>query len=538
MSTAAPKTLSVLLVEDSLADGRLLLEALKPAVNAGELLVQTVKRLSQATEELKRFDFSCVLLDLGLPDGQGVDNVRTLRAVDQRPAIIVLTGLNDERAAVEALKLGAQDYLLKGETDADQLLKLIRRAIQRNRQTVQLEHQRDSAYFAATREPLTLLPNLPLLLELTRQQQAERAGQPALSLGVLMIDGLNEFRARAGVTLADAWLRDAAQAMSELLRPADTLASIAPGCFVLLPRPAVDAQALPALMAPLLGALDRLQAQRSSALRWRLTSCELQDGQGIEQALNESLERAAAPPVEARPPVTLPAGSLSGDWLVWVDTQSLRCAGALWAEPAPAADLAGTVLPAWLHTAQALQAQSATTVTNPVSEPLALSMTEACWGAESALVVAGIRKALAGSSVTDVSLAVLVPQAVLAADHPALVDLRGGGVKLLMGIDPVHWPSFASLSRWPLQALLLPAAQWQRVLDDNLRGPSRRALDALLGAAQALGTRVVATGVDEPSARDALRLVGVRWMQGAALLPCLKGEMLCQQWSVSVELPR
>ena len=534
MSAVAQKTLSVLLVEDSLADGRLLLEALRPAVTAGELLVQTVKRLSQAAEELKRFDFSCVLLDLGLPDGQGVENVRTLRAVDHRPAIIVLTGLDDERVAVEALKLGAQDYLLKGETDAEQLLRLIRRSIQRNRQTVQLEHQRDIAYLAATREPLTLLPNLPLLLELARQQQAELRGQQALVLGVLVLDGLQEFRERAGVALADAWLRDAGQAMSELLRPADTLACIAPGCFVLLPRPAVDAQALDALLGPLVSALDKQQALRSSPLHWRLAHCRLQEGQGIEQALNIALETAAAPLAARQPVVRSSAAAAQGEWQVWVDTHTARCAGALWDGSVSADSLLATALPAWAATYQALLPQLAPA---GVGETLALTLPPSFWTAEAADCIADLKRVLGAQSIAVQQLAVVVPQSVLASDHPALRQLQGAGVQLLLFIEQ-QLPDLATLSRLPLQALLLPAAQWQRVLDDNLRGPSRRALDALLGAAHALGAQVVATAVDDVNARDTLRLLGLRWMQGAALLPRLDGPALCAQWGDAAELTR
>ena len=534
MSAVAQKTLSVLLVEDSLADGRLLLEALKPAVTAGELLVQTVKRLSQAAEELKRFDFSCVLLDLGLPDGQGVENVRMLRAVDHRPAIIVLTGLDDERVAVEALKLGAQDYLLKGETDAEQLLRLIRRSIQRNRQTVQLEHQRDSAYLAATREPLTLLPNLPLLLELARQQQAELRGQHALVLGVLVLDGLQEFRDRAGVALADAWLRDAGQAMSERLRPADTLACVAPGCFVLLPRPAVDTPALEALLSPLVSALDKQQTQRSSPLRWRLAHCRLQHGQGIEQALNEALETAAAPLLARNPADSAAAGAAQGEWLGWVDTLSCRCAGALWAGAVSAESLLGTALPAWAATYQALLPKQSAV---GEAETLALTLPEMFWTGEASASLTAVKAFLAAHSIAAHQLAVVVPQAALERDQPALHALQAAGIQLLLSVA-LQLPDLATLSRLPLQALLLPAAQWQRVLDDNLRGASRRALDALLGAAHALGARVIATGVDDVNARDTLRLLGLRWMQGAALLPSLDGAALCAQWADTVELPR
>ena len=121
--------LGLLLLEDSPADSRLLVESLREYVNSGAIVIQTVRRLADALRELKRFQFSCVLVDLGLPDGEGVRNVARIREADANIAIVVLTGLTDERAADEAFALGAQDYLIKGQRLGDELLEFVRRAI-------------------------------------------------------------------------------------------------------------------------------------------------------------------------------------------------------------------------------------------------------------------------------------------------------------------------------------------------------------------------------------------------------------------------
>ncbi|HKY92505.1 MAG TPA: response regulator [Nevskiaceae bacterium] len=133
MSDAAADPLGLLLLEDSPADSRLLVESLRDAVSSGKVVVQTVRRLADALRELKRMRFSCVLVDLGLPDGEGVAHVRRIREADPGVAIIVLTGLGDQRAADEAFRLGAQDYLLKGQYWGEELLQVIRRAIAKNR---------------------------------------------------------------------------------------------------------------------------------------------------------------------------------------------------------------------------------------------------------------------------------------------------------------------------------------------------------------------------------------------------------------------
>lgn len=125
--------LGVLLLEDSPADSRLLVESLREHVNDGTLVIQTVRRLADALRELKRFRFSCVLVDLGLPDGEGVRNVARIREADPGIAIVVLTGLADDRAAEEAYRLGAQDYLIKGQRLGDELLAFVRQAIDKTR---------------------------------------------------------------------------------------------------------------------------------------------------------------------------------------------------------------------------------------------------------------------------------------------------------------------------------------------------------------------------------------------------------------------
>lgn len=123
--------LGILLVEDSPADSRLLVESLRGHVDAGALMIQTVRRLSDALCEIKRMRFSCVLVDLGLPDGEGVSNVARIREADPDVAVLVLTGLADQRAAEEAFALGAQDYLVKGQRLGDELLAFVRRAIEK-----------------------------------------------------------------------------------------------------------------------------------------------------------------------------------------------------------------------------------------------------------------------------------------------------------------------------------------------------------------------------------------------------------------------
>jgi serine phosphatase RsbU (regulator of sigma subunit) len=127
----------VLLVEDDDGDALLVEELLA----GGSLDVHLVRgrTVREALGELPG-NIDCVLLDLGLPDGFGVDTVNRVRAVAPRIAVIVLTGLDNEAAGEAAVDAGAQDYLVKGKVDGGLLARAIRYAVGR-RQAENVQQQ-------------------------------------------------------------------------------------------------------------------------------------------------------------------------------------------------------------------------------------------------------------------------------------------------------------------------------------------------------------------------------------------------------------
>jgi len=122
--------IEVLLVEDNLGDAGLLYAGLEEAV-PGQFEMTHVRRLSEALEYLWEETCDVVLLDLGLPDSHGLDTLVVMRAQAPGVPIVVLTGFQDEALAVEALKGGAQDYLVKGQVDGKLLGRTMRYAIVR-----------------------------------------------------------------------------------------------------------------------------------------------------------------------------------------------------------------------------------------------------------------------------------------------------------------------------------------------------------------------------------------------------------------------
>jgi FixJ family two-component response regulator len=119
----------VLLVEDDDGDA-LLVEELLLEVGAA-VVVQRARSLTQARALLA--DAACVLLDLGLPDSQGLNGLRQLLQVDPEAAVVVLTGEADEYLGERAVRAGAQDYLVKGEVAGHMLDRVIRYAVERRR---------------------------------------------------------------------------------------------------------------------------------------------------------------------------------------------------------------------------------------------------------------------------------------------------------------------------------------------------------------------------------------------------------------------
>jgi signal transduction histidine kinase len=173
-------TLKVLLIEDNPGDTRLIREMLTPAPG-GRFVLEESDNLSEGLGRLANGSFAAVLLDLSLGEIQGI---ATLRAVhDRAPGVpvVVLTGLNDEALAAEALQAGAQDYLVKGQVDRHLLARSLRYAVERGRIEEQLRQRAIELAESGRRkdEFLAILshelrnPLSPLIMaaELLRRQQ-------------------------------------------------------------------------------------------------------------------------------------------------------------------------------------------------------------------------------------------------------------------------------------------------------------------------------------------------------------------------------
>ena len=133
--------LHVLLVEDNAGDARLLREMFSKE-KADTFQLTHLLRMSDAETHLAKGEVDIVLLDMGLPDVHGMETVRRVHAAAPNVPMIVLTGLEDEALAAEAMKEGAQDYLIKGQIENRALPRALRHAIERHRMQMETEQVR------------------------------------------------------------------------------------------------------------------------------------------------------------------------------------------------------------------------------------------------------------------------------------------------------------------------------------------------------------------------------------------------------------
>ncbi|MFA5866294.1 MAG: GAF domain-containing protein [Phycisphaerae bacterium] len=124
------KIIRILLVEDNPGDAFLLQTALSESHDP-QFDIHRVETLHQALECLGQDRYDAVLLDLSLPDSQGLETFDRLYARYAETPVIVITGYSDETLAVKAVRQGAQDYLVKGQTDSPWLVRAVRYAIER-----------------------------------------------------------------------------------------------------------------------------------------------------------------------------------------------------------------------------------------------------------------------------------------------------------------------------------------------------------------------------------------------------------------------
>jgi len=245
-SSSPPKGWSLLIVEDSPGDAELLDAFLEGQQG---LTVVHVRRLQEALQLLHEREFDSIITDLSLPDARGFDSVLRLQASAPGAAIVAYSGVEDEALALQVVQLGAQDFLRKGSTDRETLLRSLRFARERKRAELRL---RRLAHY----DQLTGLANRASFND-SLAQAASRAKRRKQSLAVLMIDldGFKSINDGFGHEAGDHVLQEVGVRIRCLFREYDVVARFGGDEFAVLVSDFQSPQALTEMVRRLLASL-------------------------------------------------------------------------------------------------------------------------------------------------------------------------------------------------------------------------------------------------------------------------------------------
>lgn len=555
--------IGLLVVEDNPADARLLAESLRDVAATEPLVIRMVRSLQEALAEMKRYSFTCVLLDLNLPDGHGVTNVEALRAVDRRVAIVVLTGTDDELAATEAIRLGAQEYLIKGHFDGAKILRLIRHAIERNKHVHELEDQRFREFHRASHDSLTGLANRELLYDRLEQSmgQANLSGE-VFALCYLDLDGFKAVNDRYGHRYGDELLVRVAQILRESVRASDSVARVGGDEFLVLMRQ-LDGKLDPGPRARRLR--ERVKAIRQVGEHAVEIDASIgivlypQHGEAVD-VLMERADRAMYEAKRAGGGVAFYEGALAlraSDRIAefraeledaleqdrfsllyhpWIDVATRRFVGVevllRWerggAVQGPddflrAATASGHGSDIGLHVAIKAFAQwRLWREQGLMPGSLSLNLGEAELGDEGYMPALAAAAAQAGINPSDVNLE--IPVALLTGElaHVVAGQLRHGrdlGFAVLLDQFGPDGEALKWITTLPLSGIKLGRHVMRALHEEGEQGPMYRSVLAMCGAAQALGLPVIVTGVETSDECSSLQAMGCLLMQGQLFSP-------------------
>jgi diguanylate cyclase (GGDEF)-like protein len=253
--SAAPRVWSVLAVEDSPGDADLLQDYLGDV--PGLELVH-VTRLQEALRLLHDREFDSIITDLTLPDARGFDAVLRLQAGAPNAAILAYSGVDDEALALQVVQLGAQDFLPKGRTDRETLLRSLRFARERKRADLRL---RRLAHY----DQLTGLANRSSFADAATQAVA-RAGRQKQTLAVMMIDldGFKQINDTMGHEAGDQILQEVGVRLRCAFREYDVVARFGGDEFAVMVTDVESVDSLSLMVQRLLASLAQPIGARES----------------------------------------------------------------------------------------------------------------------------------------------------------------------------------------------------------------------------------------------------------------------------------
>ena len=222
----------ILLVEDNLGYANILQKRLSRSTNL-TFHTEQAADLLHAIEKIAKFEPDVILLDLSLPDSQGLETFTKIHSQASEIPVVILTSMDDERLALEALRQGAQDYVLKGEASEKSVLRILNYAIERN-------HSQQELRSTLLTDELTGLHNrraFSILLE--QQLRLARRTKKGMLFFFLDVDHFKQINDTYGHVEGDRALIQVAEVLRSVFRKSDVIARVGGDEFAAL---AIEAQ--------------------------------------------------------------------------------------------------------------------------------------------------------------------------------------------------------------------------------------------------------------------------------------------------------
>ncbi len=542
--------LRVLVVEDNPGDAVLVREMLREAAPDGYDL-HHASLLCDGMTHLRDVGADCVLLDLSLPDAEGLEALAQLRTVAVDLPIIVLSGRSDETTAVRAVQDGAQDYLIKGQVDPRLLARSISYAIERKRAEVQLAHQ-------ALHDALTGLPNRALFLD-RLGQALSRMDRRDAHVAVLFLD-LDRFKVvndSLGHGAGDELLVDVAGRLQEVLRGGDTAARFGGDEFVLLceevdgERQAITIaeRIAAALDAPFLIGDEEVFVRTSVGIALATGSAQarpeavLRDadaamyrakerGGGVYEVFDDGMRERALRRLETEN--RLHRALLHHEFVLHYQPQIRMATGAVtgvealvrWHHPErglvppvefiASAEETGLIiaLGAWVLE-QACKQSATWCAARPDLPPITVSINLSARQIAHPDLVATVADTIRRTGADPSTLCLEVTETAVMDDHEAaadvLLELKGLGLTLAIDDFGTGYSSLRALQRFPFDVVKIDRSF---VTGIETSEQESAIVAAIVSLSHALGLRTIAEGVEEVAQVERLRLLGCDAAQG------------------------
>ncbi len=224
-------SLTVLLIEDNSYDVQRVKQALKKSAVA-LFNIEVASHLKSAEEALKKGGADAVIVDLNLPDSHGLDTFLALQDLSPHAPMVILSSLDDEALALEAMRKGAQDYLVKKNEGYERLAICLIHAVERKKFQ---ENLRQQINYLEYYDPLTGMPSRVLFIDRLNQAIAQARGSNHL-VAVLSLD-LDNFK-RVNDTLGheagNELLKMASRRITKDIPETDSVARIGGAGFTIL----------------------------------------------------------------------------------------------------------------------------------------------------------------------------------------------------------------------------------------------------------------------------------------------------------------